>query len=118
MVLRPGEAPLDESKKKVVNHAKENNRTYAIIMNEKPRHHFRLRYVVYAMGIFMGCKALYNRNAAFRDCCDGLRTSYREGSLVDGVKELMYNAWLAMVEYGRQCLEKVGMGGVLKITDM
>ena len=117
MVLRPGEAPLDEPRKKVSNHSKENNRTYAIIMNDKPRHQFHLRYVVYTLGIFFGCKALYNRNDTFRNCCDGILASYQRGMLMSDFKSFIYNSWLSIAEYGRQLLEKFGLGDMLRLTN-
>ena len=117
MVLRPGEAPLDEPKKKTSNHSKENNRTYAIIMNDKPRHRFHLRYVVYSLGIFFGCRALYNRNDTFRTYCDGILSSYRRGMLIADFKSLIYNSWISIAEYGRQLLEKAGWGDMLRLTN-
>ena len=106
MVLRPGEAPPEDKKKQKMENAKQSNRTYAIIMNEKPRHRFHLRYAVYSLGVLIGCNLLYRRNDAFRGYCDGVAASYRQGTLLRDSKSFLYNAYLAMKEYVRALMER------------
>lgn len=108
MVLRPGEMSVEESKKKAAEGTKEKDRTYEIIMNDKPRHRFHLRYVVYTMGILLGCRALYGRNDTFRGWCDAILQSYRQGTIIGDFKGFIYNAYLAAAELLRQWTDRLG----------
>lgn len=115
MILRPGEAPIEESKKKkAAEVTKETDRTYAIIMNDKPHHRFHLRYVVYTAGIILGCKALYGRNDTFRGWCDAVLQSYRRGTILEDFKVFIYNAYLATTELLRQWRDHLATTKFLK----
>ena len=114
MVLRPGEMSVEESKKKAAEGTKEKDRTYEIIMNDKPRHRFHLRYVDYTMGILLGCRALYGRNDTFRGWCDAILQSYRQGTIIGDFKGFIYNAYLAAAELLRQWTDRLATTKFLK----
>lgn len=95
-VRLPGEIENeDASTQNVQKHHidKENDRTYSIIMNDKPRHRFHLRYVVYTAGVFLGFGLLYKYNPRFRLSCQKLVLSYRCGQLYQDVKSYFYNTF-------------------------
>ena len=50
---------VEEEKKKA---KKIHDRTYDIIMSEKPQRRFHFRYVVYTAGLLIGLKMLYKHN--------------------------------------------------------
>lgn len=74
---------------------KTNDKTYNIIMNEKPRHRFHLRYVVYSAGVFLGFGLLYKYNTRFRLSCQKIVLSYKCGQLYQDFKSFIYNSLFA-----------------------
>ena len=79
---------VEEEKKKA---KKIHDRTYDIIMSEKPQRHFHFRYVVYTAGILIGVKMLYHHNESFRHWCQKVAISYKCGRLRDDFKNFCYN---------------------------
>ena len=91
----PGEVEAEEpstkaNQKKHID--KTNDRTYNIIMNDKPHHRFHLRYVVYTAGVFLGLSLLYKYNTRFRLSCQKIVVSYKCGRLLQDAKSYVYES--------------------------
>lgn len=65
------------------------NRLDDLILHDEEKPRFRLRYVVYALGVVIGLRWAYTKNTGFRYACDSMVMSYRCGSLVQDFKEVM-----------------------------
>lgn len=79
---------VEEEKKKA---KKIHDRTYDIIMSEKPQRRFRFRYVVYTAGLLIGFKMLYKHNESFKHWCQKVAISYKCGRLQDDFKNFWFN---------------------------
>ena len=67
------------------------NRLDDLILHDEEKPRFRLRYVVYALGVVIGLRLAYKKNTGFRYACDSMMMSYRCGNLVQDFKGLMVN---------------------------
>ena len=123
----PGEIENEEStsqanQKKHMD--KTNDRTYNIIMNDKPHHRFHLRYVVYTAGVFLGFSLLYKYNSRFRLSCQKIVVSYKCGQLLQDAKSYVYDslfseesifkrAWQHLSDHAHNTKRKIMDGQVL-----
>ena len=88
--IDPEESSSKANQKKHID--KTNDRTYNIIMNDKPHHRFHLRYVVYTAGVFLGLSLLYKYNTRFRLSCQKIVVSYKCGRLLQDAKSYVYES--------------------------
>lgn len=79
---------------KAMSHApRSRNRLDDLILHDEEKPRFRLRYVVYVLGVVIGVRLAYKKNTGFRYACDSMMMSYRCGSLVQDLKGLM-GTWI------------------------